>query len=43
MYWNTEKISVDLYVKNLIFPSDCNDTDYQMSGLTPVIPDELFR
>lgn len=43
MYWNTEKISVDLYVKNLIFPADGNDTDYQMSGLTPVIPDELFR
>ena len=38
-----KKISVDLYVKNPFFPADGSDTDYQMSGLTPVIPDELFR
>lgn len=25
------------------FAADGSDTDYQISGLTPVIPDELFR
>ena len=38
-----KKIAVNLDVKNLFFPADGSDTDYQKSGLTPVLPDELFR
>ena len=45
VYLNTSKkvFAVVSIVEYIIFSADGSDTDYQLSGLTPVIPDELFR